>query len=84
MNAAGRAEGVPNADSVLRELAVGASVEVMPRQLPAPDALARLLPRDARPLRRVAATSDGGKRTDGLWRADALSGKRTATEPLSK
>lgn len=47
MNAAGRAEGVPNADSVMQELAVGASVEVMPRQLPATDALARLLPRGA-------------------------------------
>ena len=47
MNAAGRAEGVPNADSVVQELAVGASVEVTPRQLPATDALARLLPRGA-------------------------------------
>ena len=47
MNAAGRAEDVPNAASVVQELAVGASVEVMPRQLPAADALARLLPRGA-------------------------------------
>ena len=47
MNAAGRAEGVSNADSVMQELAVGASVEVTPRQLPAADALARLLPRGA-------------------------------------
>jgi len=47
MNAAGRAEVVPNAGTVVQELAVGASVEVTPRQLPAADALTRLLPRGA-------------------------------------
>ncbi len=47
MNAARQAEGVANADAVVRELAVGASVEVTPRQLPAADKLANLLPRGA-------------------------------------
>ena len=36
-----------NAADMLRHLAIGASVEAMPRQLPATDALRRLLPRGA-------------------------------------
>ena len=47
MKAARRAEDVPNAGSVVQELAVGASVEVTPRQLQATPVLARLLPRGA-------------------------------------
>ena len=47
MSAARRAEVVPNADSVVQELAVGASVEMTPRQLRATPVLTRLLPRGA-------------------------------------
>lgn len=47
MNATERVDDVPNANLAVQELAVGASVELTPRQLSETDVLTRLLPRGA-------------------------------------